>query len=102
MTLLPPGATRLPSRPDPYATPSARAVWVEVIERRREWARQAGEGHFEGVPAYERQRWLDELDDAVDALSDAMEGRSEVDPRKAAIDVMAVVSALVDVMGGGS
>lgn len=90
----------LPTRPrDPYATTSARAVWVEVVDRRREWARQAGAGHFEGVPAYDRARWFGELDDALTVLADSMCGGRDVDPRAAAVDVLAVVSALVDVMG---
>lgn len=77
----------------------SRQVWVELVERRREWAAQAGVDHFEGVPASDRQRWIDELEDAVTALEASMSGESEVDPRRAAIDVLAVAAALVDVMG---
>ena len=92
MTPLPPPP---PERP---GLGSARAVWVEVVERRREWARQAGDGHFEGLPAHDR-RWLDELDDATGALQASLAGASQVDPRAAAIDLMAVTAALIDVMG---
>lgn len=83
----------------PQGLGQARAVWVEVIERRREWARQAGPDHFEGVPAWDCNRWTNELEDALQGLADAMAGNSEVDPRAAAIDVIAVASALIDVMG---
>ena len=77
----------------------ARQVWVEVIERRREWARQAGSGSFEGVPAHDRVRWIAELEDALTLLDASVRGENEVDPRAAAIDVMAVCSAWIDVMG---
>ena len=91
---------RVPPPPsDPYATTSARAVWVEVVERRREWAAQVGEDHFEGVPAYDRDRWSGEIDDVVLILREAMAGERDVDPRAAAIDVLAVVAALIDAMG---
>ena len=79
--------------------PRARAVWVEVMDRRKEWARQAGEGHFEGVPAYDRTRWIGELEDALTVLTEAVDGGNLVDPRKAALDLLAVTSALIDVMG---
>lgn len=76
----------------------ARQVWVEVVERRREWARQAGEGHWEDWPAHDR-RWLGELDDGVLVLKESLTGERGVDPRAAAIDLMAVVAALVDQFG---
>ena len=76
-----------------------RETWRRVVERRREWARQAGEDHFEEWPAHERARWCAELDDAVTVLEEAMAGEREVDPRAAAIDVLAVAAALVDAMG---
>lgn len=78
---------------------NARRVWVEVMDRRREWARQAGDGHFEGVPAWNRARWTGELEDALTVLDESMAGNNEVDPRKAALDLLAVTSALIDVMG---
>ena len=77
----------------------ARQVWVEVIERRREWARQTGSDSFEGHPAHDLDRWLGELDDARVVIEDAVRGNNEVDPRAAAVDVMAVCSAWIDVMG---
>jgi hypothetical protein len=77
---------------------SARQVWVEVVERRRQWARQAGPDHFESWPAHDR-RWLGELDDEVLALKESLTGERDVDPRAAAIDVMAVAAALIDRMG---
>ena len=89
----------LPAPPPGPNLANARKVWVEVMDRRKEWARQAGEGHFEGAPAYERARWIGELEDALTILTEALDGASEIDPRAAALDVMAVTAALVDVMG---
>lgn len=90
----------LPTRPrDPFATSSARALWVEVADRRREWARQAGPGHFEGHPAYDRERWIGELQDALVVLEEAMSGARPIDPRRALLDLLAVGAALADVMG---
>ena len=92
MTPLPPPP---PERP---GLGSARAVWVEVVERRREWARQAGDGHWEGLPAHSRQ-WVGEIADASSVLIDSLTGVSQIDPRAAAIDLIAVTAALIDVMG---
>lgn len=76
----------------------ARAIAVEVAVRRREWAQQVGEDHWEGLPAHDR-RWLDELDDAVTVACEAAVGANEVDPRKAVIDVLAVGTAWLEQMG---
>lgn len=78
---------------------AGRALWSDVVARRKEWARQAGPGHFEGLPASERVRWLGELDDALVVLEDAVHGRNDVDPRAAAVDVMAVCAAWIEQMG---
>lgn len=76
----------------------ARTIAVEVAVRRREWATQAGDDHFEGLPAHDR-RWLDELDDAVTVLCEAACGANEVDPKKAVLDVLAIGTAWLEQMG---
>lgn len=89
----------LPAPPPGPNLANSRRVWVEVMDRRKEWARQAGPDHFEGHPAADRDRWLGELADTVTLLEESMRGEIELDPRAAALDVMAVTSALIDVMG---
>lgn len=78
---------------------AGRALWSDVVARRKEWARQAGPDHFEGMSASDVIRWLGELDDAYVVLDDAVHGNNEVDPRAAAVDVMAICAAWIEQMG---
>lgn len=83
-------------------TRQARAVWLEVVERRRQLAADAaaaGLDHFEDLPPRERARWAIELEDGVEGVLNAMSGVSEVDPRQAALDLACRVTALIDGMG---
>lgn len=77
---------------------AGRQLWVAVVERRREWARQAGEGHWEGLPAADR-RWLGELEDVVTVARGSITGGNDVDPRAALIDVMALCAGWIEQMG---
>lgn len=85
-------------RPLTRASQSA-AVWPEVLARRGEWHRQDVAGSMETWEAADRT-WCDRIEDVVREVADSLVGASEVDPRAAAIDGLAVLSALVDAIDG--
>lgn len=75
-----------------------RSVWIEVIERRKAWDAEAGADSMEDWSAAD-DAWVGRLDDTLTTVVDAVHGWNEVDPRAALVDVLAVASAWIDVMG---
>lgn len=76
----------------------ARAVWIEVIERRKAWHTESQPDSMEDWAAHD-EAWVGRLDDCLTVVVDAVHGQSDVDPRAALIDVLAVASAWIDQMG---
>lgn len=76
-----------------------RALWVEVIQRRKAWDAETQPDSMEDWPAADKA-WIARLDDCLTVVVDATTGGgNDVDPREALIDVLAVASAWIDQMG---
>ena len=78
--------------------PPPRTVWAEVIERRKIWHAESQPDSMEDWIAAD-PAWLQRLGDVVTVVGEAVHGESDVDPREALIDVLAVASSWIDRMG---
>ena len=75
-----------------------RALWLEVIERRKALHAESQPDSMEHWPAADRA-WPQRLDDVVTVVTEAVRGENDVDPRAALVDVLAVASSWIDRMG---
>jgi len=77
----------------------APSVWREVLAVRREWHTEHPRDGIETWRADQAMDWIGRLDQLVLLhLYDAVKGRSDLDPRRVLLEVMAVCSSWVDAM----